>query len=497
MGEGLRDLAARALAAGGLDGLPDRHFIDGGWQSARSGRTLATLDPGTGRPFAEVAAGDAADVDDAVTAAERALAGAWRDLKPAERGRILARTAERLRADADRLAVVESLDVGKPVGEALGDVLGAARAFEYYAGACDKLEGVSIPLGRDHVAFTVHEPVGVTAHIVPWNYPISTTARSLAPALAAGCTAVVKPAEQTPLTALLLAAHLTAAGLPDGVVNVVTGTGAEAGAPLVAHPAVRHVTFTGSVATGRRVMAAAAENVTRVTLELGGKSPVIILADCDMEAALAGVLGAIFENAGQICSAGSRLVIERRIHAAFLERLVAGARALTLGHGLRDPQVGPLNSAAHRDKVAAYVAGARARGVTVAAGGNATVDPETGLGWFFEPTILDDVGPQDPVVQEEIFGPVLAVEVVDDAAAALAAANGTAFGLVAGIYTRDVSAALRLARDVDAGQIYVNEYFAGGIEVPFGGNRLSGFGREKGLEGLAGYCRTKSVVARI
>jgi acyl-CoA reductase-like NAD-dependent aldehyde dehydrogenase len=497
MRDSLKRLAAGSLAAGTLDGLPDRHWIDGEWRAARSGRSMESFDPGSARAFARFAAGDAADVDDAVDSSRRAFAGVWSSTKPAERGRILHRAAALIRAHADRLAVAESLDSGKPVGEAAGDVAGAARAFEYYAGACDKLQGDTIPLGRDYMAFTLSEPVGVTAHVIPWNYPISTTARGVAPALAAGCTAIVKPAEQTPMTALMLAEILAEAGLPAGVLNVVTGTGAAVGAPLVAHPRVRHVTFTGSVATGILVMQAAARNITSVTLELGGKSPVVVLADCDMDAAIEGVLGAIYENAGQICSAGSRLVIERRIHAAFLEQLVARTRALSLGHGLRNPQVGPLNSAAHLAKVAGYVADAKARGVAVAVGGAATTDPETGAGWFFQPTILDDVHADDRVVQEEIFGPVLAVQIVDDAEEALAVANGTAFGLVAGIYTRDITRALRLARDIDAGQVYINEYFAGGIETPFGGNKASGFGREKGLEGLRAYCKVKSVTARI
>lgn len=497
MNEDLQRLAAEALSQGSLAGLPDGHFIDGTFVAARAGRSFESFDPGTGKPFAHFAAGDADDVADAVSSAERALAGPWGRMKPAERGRILTAAAAVIRANAHRLAVAESLDVGKPIGEALGDVMGAARAFEYYAGAADKLEGETIPLGRDYHAFTVNEPVGVTAHIVPWNYPISTTARSLAPALAAGCTAVVKPAETTPATALMLAALLVEAGLPSGVVNVVTGFGGDAGAPLVAHPAVRHITFTGSVATGQRVMKAAADNVTRLTLELGGKSPLVVLADADLDAALEGVLGAIYENAGQICSAGSRLVIERSVHAAFVEKLVARAAALTIGHGLRNPQVGPVNSAAQLAKVEGFVEAAKARGLAVAVGGKRTADPETGLGWFYEPTVLDDLAADDPIVQEEIFGPVLAVQVVDGFEAAVAAANGTQYGLVAGIYTRDLSKALAFARDVDAGQVYVNEYFAGGIEVPFGGNRLSGFGREKGLQAVTSYCKLKSVAVRL
>jgi len=493
----LQQLANEALDTGTLSGLPAQHFIDGAWTAPASGATLETFDPGSGRAFARFAAGDAEDVDRAVQAADRALAGPWRRMPPAERGRILARSAARVRDQAARLAVVESLDCGKPLGEAEADVAGVARAFEYYAGACDKLHGDSLPLGPDYLAYTVNEPAGVTAHIIPWNFPISTAARSLAPALATGCTVVAKPAEQTPLTALLLAEILDQAGLPAGVCNVVTGTGSEAGAALVAHPGIHHVTFTGSVDTGSLVMQAAARNITRVTLELGGKSPVVVCRDCDPGAALDGVLGAIYEHAGQVCSAGSRLVIERGFHDEFVEKLARRARDLRLGHGLRNPQLGPICSVEQLDKIAGHVDAARARGVNVLTGGTRSADPETGAGWFYLPTILDRVSPGDAAVQEEIFGPVLSVQVADSPEQALALANGTDYGLVAGIYTRDLERALRFARDIDAGQVFINEYFAGGIEVPFGGNNKSGFGREKGMEALRHYCKIKSVVARI
>lgn len=493
----LTNLAGEALTRGTLPNLPSGHFINGRFEPSATGATMDSYDPGSGRPFATFAAGDAEDVDRAVQAARSALAGPWRDITPPERGRILYRAAELVRAHADRLAVVECLDCGKPLGEALGDVAGVARAFEYYAGACDKLHGDSLPLGRDYVAYTLNEPVGVTAHIIPWNFPVSTAARGIAPALAAGCTVVAKPAEQTPLSALLLAEILTEAGLPQGVCNVVTGTGTSAGAPLVAHPDIHHVTFTGSVDTGTLVMQAAARNITRVTLELGGKSPVVVLADCDRDAALDGVLGAIYENAGQVCSAGSRLVIEAALHDEFVDKLAERANALPLGHGLRNPAIGPINSAEQLDRITAHVDAARARGVDVTAGGARTVDPETGAGWFYQPTILDRVDAGDAVAREEIFGPVLSVQVVESAEAAVAVANDTSFGLVAGIYTRDLNRALRFARDIDVGQVFVNEYFAGGIEVPFGGNKKSGFGREKGMEAVRSYCKIKSVVARI
>lgn len=279
--------------------------------------------------------------------------------------------------------------------------------------------------------------------------------------------------------------------------NVVTGTGAEAGAPLVAHPDVGHVTFTGSVATGIGVMKAAADNVTRVVLELGGKSPVVVLADCDRDRALEGVMGAIFENAGQICSAGSRLIIERSLHDGFVAELCRRAEALTLGHGLRNPQMGPVNSAEQLRRITGFVERARGSGAAIATGGGETVDPESGRGWFYRPTIVTDCAATDELVREEIFGPVLTVQIAEDAEHALALANDSRYALVAGVYTGDFATAHRLAQRLDAGQVYINEYFAGGIEVPFGGNKLSGFGREKGLEGLRSYCRTKSVAARI
>ena len=309
-----------AQATGTLGGLPDGHWIDGVQCPSVGGAMMETCDPGTGRAFAAFAAGSADDVNSAVISARDALKGPWHDMPPAQRGRVLHRVAELIRANSERLAVVETLDSGKRLVEALGDVAGAAACFEYYAGACDKHQGESIPLGPDYLAYTLNEPVGVTAHIIPWNYPISTAARGIAPALAAGCSVVAKPAEQTPLTALLLARLCLEAGLPPGVCNVVTGTGQEAGAALVRHPGVDHISFTGSVTTGINVMQAAAPNITRLVLELGGKSPVVVLADCDIPAAIDSVIGAIFENAGQICSAGSRLVIARKIHEQFVAK---------------------------------------------------------------------------------------------------------------------------------------------------------------------------------
>jgi aldehyde dehydrogenase (NAD+)/betaine-aldehyde dehydrogenase len=485
-------LISTYFQTGSLPDLPADHFIDGAFVAPVNGARMESFDPGRGRVFADFARGDAEDVDRAVESAVRGFE-IWRRRTPAERCRVLNDIPCILRANADLLAVVESLDSGKSLAEAQGDVAGSARLFEYYAGAADKLDGRSVNLGGDSAAFTVREPVGVTAHIVPWNYPTSTLVRGIAPALAAGCSAVIKPAETTPFTALLIARLLVEAGLPAGVVNVVTGTGSEVGAPLVADPRVRHVTFTGSVATGVNVMRTVAPNVTGLTLELGGKSPLIAFEDADPEAVADGALWAIFSNAGQICSAGSRLLIQRSLRDKVLPLLVEKARAIRIGHGLQGPDMGAINSEAHLNKIAGFVDRARQRSVRILCGGNVTTDPANGEGWFFEPTILDGLAPDDEAVTQEIFGPVLVVQDFETEADAVALANGTDFALSAGIYTRDIGRALRMARAVDAGQVTVNDYWAGGIELPFGGNRKSGFGREKGLEGLDAYTRAKAI----
>jgi acyl-CoA reductase-like NAD-dependent aldehyde dehydrogenase len=361
----------------------------------------------------------------------------------------------------------------------------------------DKLEGHTIPLGPDFVSMTLHEPVGVTAHIIPWNFPLVTTARGIAPCLAAGSAAVVKPAEETPLTTLMLADILAESGLPKGAYNVVCGEGEETGAALVAHPDIVHVTFTGSVSTGKLVMQSAANHVASVTLELGGKSPVVVLADADLEAARAGVLKAIFTNSGQVCSAGSRLVVERSVADKLLESLVTSIKAMKAGRGIDDPDIGPLISPPQLDRVSKMVAAARDRGAEVLCGGNKLEVDGLARGNFFAPTMLLAKDSSDPIVQEEIFGPVLTVQIADDFDHAVALANGTEFGLVAGIYTRDVSRAFRFAKAIDAGQVFINQFFAGGVETPFGGTKSSGFGREKGLEALRAYFRVKTVTARI
>jgi len=495
MTETLESLVAEARATGRISGLPEGHFICGRFEPSATGAIMESYDPGRGEAFAQFAAGSAADVDRAVADSRRALAS-FRRSTPAERGRLLQAIAENIRRNAARLAVAETLDSGKRLVESLGDVRGTARIFDYYAGAADKHGGNSLPLGPDYLGFTAWEPVGVAGQIVPWNYPLSTAARGIAPALAAGCAVVLKPAEQTPMTALILASLASEAGLPAGLLNVVTGTGSEVGAPLSVHAGIDQITFTGSVPTGIRVMQEAARNVTRVVLELGGKSPLVVMADADLDSALDGVVGAIFENAGQICSAGSRLIIDAAIADEFVGRLVARAQAMQLGYGLDDPDLGPVNSLAHLGRVAAHVDAARAAGNEILCGGHVAQAPDGGKGWFYAPTVIRAAA-ADCIAQEEVFGPVMTVTVVDGIDEAIAVANATQYALVAGIYSRDFAAIHRFAREVDAGQIYINEYFAAGVEAPFGGNRKSGFGRAKGMAALETYSKLKSIVGRI
>jgi aldehyde dehydrogenase (NAD+) len=484
------------LSRYGISDLPATSYIDGAFVAAAGAPEHPSYDPASGEVLTSVAIASADVVDRAVASSASALR-VWRARLPAERARALLRVAQLIRRDADRLARIESLDSGKPLREARGDIETSARYFEYYAGVADKFEGTSIPLGEQFFSFTLREPVGVTAHIIPWNFPLVTTARGVAPALAAGCTAVVKPAEQTPLSALLLGPLMAEAGIPPGVYSVVAGTGAVTGSALVCHPGVAHVTFTGSVATGKRVMHGAADHVASVTLELGGKSPLVVLADADLDAAVEGTMKAIFTNAGQVCSCGSRLVVEKVVAPQLLERIVAAARAMKAGRGLDNPDLGPLVSDVQLKTVSGYVSAGVARGLEALCGGKRMNVAGLENGWFFEPTLLLCPDASDAVVQEEIFGPVLAVQVAEDYDDAVRLANGTRFGLVAGIYSRDVGKVLRFGRDVDAGQVFINQFFAGGVETPFGGTRNSGFGREKGLAAMQNYSRIKTITAKL
>jgi aldehyde dehydrogenase (NAD+) len=470
-------------------------YVNGAWVPAVSGDCFESVDPATEEVIATVPRGAAADVNQAVTAARAAFVGAWRRLKPKERARLLFDLARAIESRVDALAELETLDSGKPLPLSRREVLSTARYFEYYAGAADKFHGETIPLGPDYIDFTLREPLGVTAHIVPWNMPLNMVGRSVAPALATGNTAVVKPAEQTPLTALRLAELFEKVGFPAGVYNVVTGYGEEAGAALSRHPGIDSMTFTGSVETGRLVMRAAAEHIKPVVLELGGKSPHIIFGDADLDLAVAEAAKGIYTNCGQVCSAGSRLLLAEAIKQPFLEKLKARSEAIRVGPGLESPDMGPLVSAEQYERVLAYIEIGRGEGAEVVAGGGRPAQFERG--YFVAPTILDQVQAESRVAQEEIFGPVLAVLTFRDEAEALALANRTRYGLVAGIFTNDINRALRLATGIQAGQIFVNEYYAGGEETPFGGYKQSGFGREKGWAALYNYTQLKNVAIRL
>ena len=475
-------------------------FIAGVWRGGSSGQTLPLVNPSDGSALADIARGSAADVDAAVRAAQAALDGAWGALTAAERGRVLMRMSTLVLEQADELARLEALDVGKPLKQGRADAVALARYLEFYGGAADKVHGETIPFANGYTVFTLREPHGVTAHIVPWNYPMQIIGRSVGAALAMGNACVLKPAEEACLTALAFTRIAQAAGLPAGALNVVPGLGEEAGAALSAHPGVRHISFTGSVAVGRLIQAAAAKNAVPVTLELGGKSPQLVFADADLDAALPFLVNAGIQNAGQTCSAASRILVQRPAFEAVMARMAERYRALRVGPALDDPDVGPLISRRQQEIVQGYlglvVESARDSGLHIAAQAPLPAGLPAG-GCYVAPTLVADVDPAHRLAQEEVFGPVQALIAFDDEADALAIANGTPFGLVAGVWTRDGSRALRLARKLQCGQVFINNYGAGGgVELPFGGVKHSGHGREKGFEALYGFSQIKTVAIK-
>jgi aldehyde dehydrogenase (NAD+) len=475
---------------------PAAHFIGNCWREAVSGAALPMIDPSDGKPFATIARGDAADVDVAVTAARSAFAGAWGALAPADKGRLLGTIARAISDHAAELAALEARDCGKPLKQARADVAACARYFEFYGGAADKIHGATIPFPREYSVLTWREPHGVTGHIIPWNYPLQIFGRSVAAALAVGNACVVKPAEDACLSLLRLAELARDAGLPEGALNIVTGLGREAGAALAMHTGIDHLSFTGSPATGAWVAQEAAKRHCPVTLELGGKGPQIVFADADLDAALPVLVNAIVQNAGQTCSAGSRLLVERSRYEETLEKLGPRFAALQVGPALADLDCGPLIRASQLERVNAFLAEAERDGIATVAKGRIVADAPAG-GFYVEPRLLRDVSPQSRIACEEVFGPVLVAMPFDDEANAVRLANGTGYGLVAGVWTRDGGRQLRLARAIDSGQVFVNSYGAGGgVELPFGGVKHSGHGREKGFEALYGFTRLKTVVLR-
>ncbi len=473
--------------------------IDGEWRDALSSKKRATEDPSTGSSVVDVAQAGAEDVDLAVTAARRAFdAGAWREISEAERGRLLRGVAEAILENRHELAELESVDSGKPINETLNiDVPLAAETFHYFAGWYSKVTGETVPLGPKYFHFTVREPVGVCALIVPWHFPLLLAARKLAPALVAGNTVVLKPAPQTPLTALRLAAIFDEVGFPRGVVNVIPGTGSDAGEPLVSHPGIDKISVTGSTETGRAVMRAAAQNITKVSLELGGKSPNIVLDDADLDAAVRGIQGGIFYNKGEVCTAGSRLFVQSSVHDVLVERLTERARRMAVRQGDvldQNTRLGPQVSESQLGNALRYVGIGQDEGANLVVGGKRAHPLGDDVGYFLEPTIFCGVTNEMRIAREEIFGPVLSVIRFDDLDDAIAQGNNSLYGLAAGVWTRDLHRAHRAARQLQAGTVWVNCYNVFDAAAPYGGYKRSGLGRENGYAAIEQYTQLKSVI---
>ncbi len=474
-----------------------QNYINGAWVDGGAGR-IDVINPGTGEKLTGQALADAADVDRAVMAARAVhLSGVLSDLRPVERGRMVQAMGRYLLDHIDDIARVLTLEQGKPLWEARIEIEGAARYFEYYGNQAETVEGRSIPLGKGYFDFTTHEPFGVSAQIIPWNYPVEMTARSLSAALATGNACVIKTPELAPLSTAWFANAAEAVGLPKGAVNILCGLGHEAGAALSAHPHVNQIVFTGSVPTGIAIAIAAASNVVPCVLEQGGKSAAIVHNDADLAAFENDVRWGIYFNAGQVCSAMSRVLVHDSVHDALVERIAGVANSLTVTPGIEQPEFGPtmgaMVSETQRDRAADMISDAMAAGATVAAGGRKLNIP----GAFLEPTVLTDITPDMTIANEEVFGPVLSILKFNSDEEAIEIANSTPYGLVAGVFTRDIDRATTAARQLRAGQIFVNEWYAGGVETPFGGFGKSGYGREKGREALWNYVQTKNVAIKL
>ncbi|MGJ9413847.1 aldehyde dehydrogenase family protein [Aeromicrobium sp. CF4.19] len=457
--------------------------------------TLDVVNPSTGELLGRTARGTQVEVDAAVAAA-RAASEDWRHTPVAQRAEILRRIGGLVTRERERLALLESRDTGKPLTQARADVDVAARYFTYYASTVEAFFGNSLPPDGEYISYTRHEAFGVTGHIIPWNYPLQIGCRTIAPAIAVGNCSVVKPAEDAPLSVVEVALLALEAGLPAGVLNVVPGLGAEAGAALSAHTGIDHLSFTGSVPVGSMVAKAASDNVIPVALELGGKSPNIVFADADLDVAVPVILKSFLQNAGQTCSAGSRLVVHDAVHGELLNRLEKAVGDVRIGAGPADPDLGPLISQKQLDRVTRMVERAAAS-ADPRIGGPKRVATPVG-GFYFPPTVFDGVAPDHEIAQDEVFGPVVAVTTFDSTQQAIDIANGTEYGLISAVWTKDFATAMTLTEEIRSGQVYVNTYGAGGgVEYTFGGFKKSGYGREKGFDALGEFCQTKSVVLKV
>jgi aldehyde dehydrogenase (NAD+) len=472
------------------------HFIANAAVASTGGRTIPVIDPSDGQPYDEIQRGTPEDIDAAARAARHCFDNVWCKLSAAERGRLLMRLSMKVSEHAEELAAIEQRDCGKPTKQARADAIALARYFEFYAGACDKLHGETLPYQEGYTVLTLREPHGVTGHVIPWNYPMQIFGRSVGGALAAGNVCVVKPSEDACLSLIRVAQLAAEVGFPSGAINIVTGYGHEVGDALARHAEIDHISFTGSPRVGTLIQQAAAERHCPVTLELGGKSPQIVFADADVDAVLPVVINAIVQNAGQTCSAGSRLLVEHGLYEPLLDRLGKAFENLRVGPAAMDLDVGPLIRASQQQRVWDFLSDAQHADIPVVAQGQVVEEaPETG--YYQAPTLLRDVPVSHRLAQEEVFGPVLAAMRFKDEDEAVAMANATQFGLVAGVWTRDGARQLRMARRVRSGQVFINNYGAGGgVELPFGGVKSSGYGREKGFEALYGFTTLKTVAIR-